>query len=245
MTDVRARMKELDALPVPALWARIQARAQEEDTGGSGEAIDPPVRRPPGARCSPRRGGVRCGGHLRVAVAPSAPPGARPLGGTRAHDAWSALHRPLTLPRATGGTCPASPVVTIKPIGGGFSPGRWPAIGEGPAYVIAEPKNGTVLYPRDLVGGGWYGLKTIFTVDTSYRGPLLIRVAQIDGSGGIGLQSSSTPLDPVPTELRVTTAGVDWQSFPEVTLVRSAGCFAYQIDGTTFTEVIVFSTRTP
>ena len=38
---------------------------------------------------------------------------------------------------------------------------------------------------------------------------------------------------------------VDWQSFPEVTLVRSAGCFAYQIDGTTFTEVIVFSTRAP
>jgi hypothetical protein len=60
------------------------------------------------------------------------------------------------------------------------------------------------------------------------------------------LQTSSSPQDQVPTELRVTTATndpVDWQSFPEVTLVRSAGCFAYQIDGTSFTEVIVFSTR--
>ncbi|MGZ6543986.1 MAG: hypothetical protein ACXVEI_01575 [Actinomycetota bacterium] len=238
-------MKDLDELPVPALWARVQARAQDEDTGGSEEAF---IRPSAGRRTRAALlaavvfgvAGIFAWQALRPLhqVAPSAAP--------RAHDAWSTLHRPLRLPDAIGGTCPASPIVTIEPIGGGFSPGSWPAIGEGPAYVVAEPRDGMVLYPRDLVGGGWYGLKTIFTVDTSYRGPLLIRVAQIDGSGGIGLQSSSDPLDPVPTELRVTTAGgdlVDWQSFPEVTLVRSAGCFAYQIDGTTFSEVIVFSTR--
>ena len=36
---------------------------------------------------------------------------------------------------------------------------------------------------------------------------------------------------------------VDWFSWPTVTYVKSSGCFAYQIDGTTFTEVIVFRAR--
>ena len=188
MTDVRARIKELDGLPVPALWARIQARTQDEDTVGSGDMLNRPSagRRARAAVLAAVVFGVagifawQALRPLHQVTVPSAAP--------RVHDAWSTLHRPLKLPQATGGTCPASPIVTIKPVGGGFSPGRWPAIGDGPAYVVAEPRDGTVLYRRNLVGGGWYGLKTIFTVDTSYRGPLLIRVAQIDGSGGIGLQ---------------------------------------------------------
>jgi len=32
----------------------------------------------------------------------------------------------------------------------------------------------------------------------------------------------------------------DWQFWPGGTEVTSAGCYAYQVDGTGFTEVIVF-----
>ena len=64
------------------------------------------------------------------------------------------------------------------------------------------------------------------------------------GTGGIGFGSSGEDA-PTSMELHLNTPGdtVDWISWPTVTLLRSPGCFAYQIDGTTFTEVTMFEAR--
>lgn len=247
MTDVRPRLRELDGLAAPDLWAQIQTRA----AGGEMQEVPETPNRPSAGRRV--RAALLAAVVFAVAgifawhafrplreAVPSGPPSP--------HDVWSTLHRPLALPIATAGSCPSSPIVKIKPVGGGFSGhGSWLARGQGPVFVVAEPVALVVrLRPSDRNVQGWYGLKTILAVKPSYRGPLLVRAAQFEGTGGIGFGPSGETA-PTLTELQLDepTNGVDWRSWPTVTLVRSPGCFAYQIDGTSFTEVIVFETSAP
>ena len=244
MADVRARMKDLDGLTDPDLWTQIQTRSTDE---GMRDVAETPSRP---SRARRARAAILAAAVFAVAglfawqafhPAGEAVPSTPPTPGV-----WSVLHRPLRLPEAV--VCPSSPVVKITPIGGGFSGGPFPARGGGPVFVVAEPASPVVhLRPSDRTDGGWYELKTIFTADPKYRGPLLIRAAQLAGSGGIRFERTAFNA-PLPTELHLTTpadTGGVWVSWPTVTLVRSTGCFAYQIDGTSFTEVIVFEARTP
>jgi len=58
--------------------------------------------------------------------------------------------------------------------------------------------------------------------------------------------SGSPPVDEL--RLQEPTAGsVDeepgWREWPSYTYVPAVGCFAYQVDGTSFSEVIVFEAR--
>jgi hypothetical protein len=79
-------------------------------------------------------------------------------------------------------------------------------------------------------------------VPATYAGPLLIRGAML-GGGAIGFGTGAVPYD----ELQLLDAG---QGAPRVvgggrawityTRVRSGGCYAYQVDGTTFSEIVVF-----
>lgn len=246
MTDVRARMKDLDGLSTPDLWKQIQTRAADV---GTREVPETPSR--PSASRRARAAllaavvfgvaGVFAWNAFRPLreVVPATSP--------TAHTVWETLRRPLQVPSAAAGACPSSPIVNIKPVGGGFSGhGSVTARGGGPMFVVAEPASSFVrLRPSDRTGGGWYGLKTIFTVNPTYRGPLLVRAVQLAGTGGVGFPGAFNA--PRPTDLHLTTpadSGGVWLSWPTVTYVRSTGCFAYQIDGTTFTEVIVFEAHT-
>ncbi|MDQ6806340.1 MAG: hypothetical protein M3065_15565, partial [Actinomycetota bacterium] len=77
----------------------------------------------------------------------------------------------------------------------------------------------------------------------SYTGPVLIRGGRVGGAGVVGFGEGHVPVD----ELQLLSASSsssgepsgarEWPSF---TRVRSAGCYAYQVDGTNFSEVIVF-----
>jgi hypothetical protein len=79
-----------------------------------------------------------------------------------------------------------------------------------------------IYYPSD-----WSGNKVLW-VARRYRGPVLIRGAQLDG----------------PNELRFSSVGGrspgGWQNRPSTTRLRAPGCYAWQVDGTTFSRVIVF-----
>ncbi len=140
--------------------------------------------------------------------------------GTCAGAVPAALRHPLKLPAADGGPCP----ITIK----------------------AQPAS-----PRELPAGlGFHGVsgsqwlttEVTWTVPGSYTGPLLIRGAMI-GGGALGFGTGAVPYD----ELQLLDAG---RGTPRVagggrawithTRVRSGGCYAYQVDGTSFTEVVVF-----
>jgi hypothetical protein len=157
-------------------------------------------------------------------------------------DDWHALHRPLHLPRA-GATCPTSPTRQL---------GRWTYSRSGPVYLAnvgMAPKPGTIDISQSPVDTeGWRGQKAPWLLPASYRGPVLIRAGRIDGSGAVALAKVyGDHLD----ELRFRTgesngARTRVNGFPgryrflaSAALFRSVGCYAFQIDGTSFSAVIV------
>ena len=147
--------------------------------------------------------------------------------------------RPLNLPVLTStASCPASPEAP----GHGF--------GAGPVYLSGQ--------------SGWYsgGQVAILMVDSTYAGPLLVRAAQLGGSG----TSQITLVDLPPTDLANIAAKESQHSVAVVSAVHTPdgrlqlqadlgspswrawfgrlstagpGCFAIQVDGTAFSEVIV------
>ena len=73
----------------------------------------------------------------------------------------------------------------------------------------------------------------------AYHGPVLIRGAQLDGSKVVRFDRGS----PLPAgELRIKP-GKGTRDRASFTRLRAAGCYAYQIDGTTFSRLIVFQAR--
>jgi hypothetical protein len=159
----------------------------------------------------------------------------------------SSLQRPLHLPRiAPGAPCPVSrpdrriPFVRRYGVGVG--------IGRGPAYPIGLPAGVLQLAPTtNFQSSVWAGQKVLWFVLPSYRGPVLIRGGRIDGPGRVRFDRGDVP----PLSMRVAlhpTSGSPSKPVPppgtryraSYTRLRGPGCYAYQIDGTTFSRVIVF-----
>jgi hypothetical protein len=87
----------------------------------------------------------------------------------------------------------------------------------------------------------WYSFKTLWFVRPSYAGPVLIRGARIDGTGLVAFGEG-----PVIGHL-IIPPGPTINSYPDInrtapggTYVQSPGCYAWQVDGTDFSYVIVF-----
>jgi hypothetical protein len=94
---------------------------------------------------------------------------------------------------------------------------------------------------------GGYRAKVLWVGSSSYQGPVLIRGAQLDGSGVVEFATEGSAST---SELRLLVAGATsegeepgWREWPSDTLVHGSGCYAYQVDGTTFGLVIVFAAR--
>lgn len=153
------------------------------------------------------------------------------------------IHRPLHLPvlRAHA-VCPRTP-------GGRADPVTGITLGSGPVYPVLgfaqpPPRPLGVVYLVSHGGGtlrigGWYFYKTLWTVTPDYHGPVLIRGGRIDRPG---LLRFATTGEQIRTEL--TMPGFDssgsWRRSTAYTLFRGPGCYAFQLDGTTFSKVIVF-----
>ena len=170
-----------------------------------------------------------------------------PAGAT---DPWARLYRPLHLPAgAPGSPCPVSRV-------GGFDFRRFRVnvgIGPGPAYPVGLYQPGSVLYVEfplragPLAGLEWSGQKVLWFVAPRYRGPVLIRGGRLDGPDLVRFQWGVLPS----AELRIQRGPsaaraigvrlVGQRMLPSLTRVRAPGCYAYQIDGSSFSRVIVFS----
>ena len=157
----------------------------------------------------------------------------------RAPRPWARLHRPLHLPTvAPGATCPVSQIGRINFAKYGVGKG----IGPGPAYPIGFAQPGSVLqftYPPDpasgFAGSLWSGVKVLWFVAPRYRGPVLIRGGGLDHPGRLRFNRGKVP----PLEMRIQK-GNGPRDRPSYTRLRAPGCYAYQIDGTTFSRVIVF-----
>jgi hypothetical protein len=158
------------------------------------------------------------------------------IGGCPSGGVPDALRRPLQLPSLNAdGSCPVSPERRIVQIFG-------PAIGDGPVYAVL-PGAGPLLsfqYPPAknsvFAGSAWGGNKVVWFAKPTYTGPILVRGAQIGGPHLVGFSGG----DPSAYDSMELPPGHGWRNWPTATRVQAPGCYAYQVDGTNFTEVLVF-----
>jgi hypothetical protein len=149
-------------------------------------------------------------------------------------DAWTPIRRPLHIPTiAYGAKCP----VARAPRGVNFAAyGIGRGIGPGPAYPVGWA-NGTIpiVWQRNDVDATVWGVqKVLWFVHPSYTGPVLIRGEQIDGPYKVRFERGRIP----PAELRLPAGTRDRPSYVRI---RKPGCYAFQIDGLTFSRTIVFA----
>jgi hypothetical protein len=159
---------------------------------------------------------------------------------------WAKLHRPLHLSRlAPGAACPVSRIdrridwKRINIFGGS-------GIGRGPVYPGLGGSGGMLYATPDVqYGGPWAGGKVFWYVRPSYRGRVLIRGRRLDGPQWPRFNGRRVP----PRELRIEPYdSVAWQGqplgsrgVPSSVRVRAPGCYGVQIDGATFSRVVVFT----
>lgn len=157
--------------------------------------------------------------------------------------------RPLRLPTvAAGDACPVTqpaPPDPLPPAGHPLGNGGPPsALGHAPLFLDARYFYGgnRLRVTADATRPGWYGTKAPWASRTGYVGWTLIRGARLDGPGRVRVELRLD--EPAGAEVSGEAVAVevqaDWQFWPGSTEVTSAGCYAYQVDGGGFTEVIVF-----
>jgi hypothetical protein len=161
------------------------------------------------------------------------------------------LHRSFERPRlAAGESCPRTP-------GGRPNPDIGVALGSGPVYPVLglqlgkpppAPEAGVLLYDTELRDGAYWH-KTLWAVDPRYDGPVLIRGRALDAphamqfvvpSGGPGGSQRHVDELEFPAEESET-----WRYGPSITVLPGPGCYAFQVDGTSFSDVIVFKAVHP
>jgi hypothetical protein len=128
--------------------------------------------------------------------------------------------------------------------------------GAGPAYLSGQTS--------------WYsgGQAAILMVDSTYSGPLVVRASQFGGDGTSHITLVEETLTPpafaaeaakerqhsviLVSAVHTTDGGLQLQAAPSSPLWRAwlgrlstdrPGCFALHVDGTAFTEVIVFAVQ--
>jgi hypothetical protein len=168
----------------------------------------------------------------------SSPKAAAATSATPSND-QARLTRPLHLPVLhPGQACPVSPETPTH-----SSVFTGPALGVGPVHPLADG-NETLISPTNQAG--WLAIKSLWVSDPTYQGPFLVRIRRLDGSGPAGVLE-----DPTVTSFFVPD-GPTWNSEPGgyraitgATWVKTPGCVAWQVDGLTFSHVIVIHLRCP
>jgi hypothetical protein len=102
-----------------------------------------------------------------------------------------------------------------------------------------------VIYLGSADAKGWRGQKTPWLVPIDYDGPVLVRGARVDRAGPVrfakGYGQHLTELRYASGENNGTSAG--HRFLASASLFRTAGCYAFQVDGTSFSRVIVMRVR--
>ena len=148
---------------------------------------------------------------------------------------------PLKLPRLLSGqSCPLSKLSRIDPQIG-------TVLGAGPVYV----KN--VEFIQSDQQHPW---KVAWVADPSYSGPIRIRGGRIDGSGKLlfggghhigALVKTVEGTDLYPDLLLIadvisSPAPPRWREWASFSYIATPGCYAWQVDGLGFTELITIQT---
>ena len=93
---------------------------------------------------------------------------------------------------------------------------------------------------------GLRGQKSPWIVTPDYEGPLLVRAWSLSGDATVmmSIVRNQQPELRIPAaKLASRTDSTGWHGFPSSTWVSRPGCIAWQIDGRTFSRVIVARVR--
>jgi hypothetical protein len=155
----------------------------------------------------------------------------------------SLLARPLHFPSLQPGeSCPATVGATVS---NSFFGGV--ALGSGPVRVLIANRGDLIQGRADLGmtnAPGWLALQTLWFAMPGYDGPFVVRAKRLGENGPIEVQPGQTGLEPgsgplvVPAGPTLNTMD-GFRTMPGSTWVTSAGCYAWQVDGRNFSEVIV------
>jgi hypothetical protein len=195
-----------------------------------------------GGACTPTRpnGGSTAGGLASpVGYGSFCPPiGVCPVLGGVPATFFRALHLPDV---RAGGPCPVSAAHSLD---ARFGQG----LGDGPIFAAGPIAKAPLRFQYPLAansqyqGSAWGGGNVWWVSSASYDGPVLIRGEQLDGFHPMGF-AMGKPYTAY-GNLQLSTGlsdGGSPRSWLSTILLRAPGCYGYQIDGTDFSEVIVFS----
>jgi hypothetical protein len=165
---------------------------------------------------------------------------------------WQILaQHPLHLPAlAPGSPCPTTPASQ-------FSPDFAAGLGDGMVYAVgAGATQGLLRYAAPVPFGrparGWGTAEVMWVISLGYRGPVLVRGHQLDGPNPLGFDDGAEqPIGPEDAALRIPLSalrllphddldGIPWSGEIAYTCVRAPGCYAYQVDGVSFSSLIIF-----
>jgi hypothetical protein len=167
--------------------------------------------------------------------------------------------RPLRMPRTPRRTCRMTPSLSPATETVPGRPGE-AALGDGPVYA-AFPGIPRLLdaFPREMSGlapSSWGSGETVWISAPEYRGAVLVRGRRIDAPGRIGFGPAAMPSgdfrlpagrwdertdDVRPSWTHAVRSG--WRFAVGKTRIRADGCYAFQIDGESFSDVIVFGAK--
>ena len=148
--------------------------------------------------------------------------------------------RPSLFPAlASGSPCPTTP-------GRPLDPALVEVVGDGPVYVAWASRIRCTSASAELRLQDWAGQKTIWAIPPGYAGLVLVRGRQLDGPNELRFGSGNVPatelLFHAPGEARPDPPN-GWTYEIDYTRVRAPGCYAYQIDGETFSESSSFEPK--
>lgn len=152
---------------------------------------------------------------------------------------WSELRRPIEIPRlAAGASCPVTPATTL-------SRAFAPAQGDGPLYPVGAAGGLQFIYPvqpgQTWYPSEWSGNKIAWTAPKTFRGRILIRGRQVDGPHILRFGEERLPMTEMRFMVTASDIGEDgWYQRGSTTRLRAPGCYAWQVDGRSFSYVVVF-----
>jgi hypothetical protein len=155
----------------------------------------------------------------------------------------SALNQPLHFPvLRPGQRCPASPG---RPVTIGDDTGT--EQGNGSVRVLTgASRYGVANLLAHTNAPPWLGLKTTWFSVPAYQGPFVIRAKRLGRPGPVaqsGLPPVIAPLvvppGPTITTVPLSNGRPGYREVITALSVRSPGCYAWQVDGLRFSEIIV------
>jgi len=149
------------------------------------------------------------------------------------------LDRPLRFPRLRPGQ--ACPTARGRPVNTAFFGGT--ALGTGPVRVViagaGDLRHGVAVLINPTSAPPWLGLKTLWFSVPAYQGPFVIRAERLGRPGPVALGEGPAVAPLVVPPGPTVNGGQGWRAAPDGLRARTPGCYAWQVDGLTFSDVII------